>query len=409
MRRPEHAVAITGLGALSPIGADVARCAESLREGRSAIAPWRNLSPAGIDAPMGAEIREYDPAAHFEPRRLPALDRFAQLAVVAAREAMADARLELTDPLRERTATVIATGIGAQATQEDCYRRLFAEHAERFHPLIVPRVMPNAATCQVSMDLGLRGPAFAVASACASSAHAILQGALLLHAGLADVAVVGGSEACLTLGTLRGWEALRVLSRDTCRPFSADRSGLVLGEGAAVLVLESARHALARGARVHAWLRGFGMSADARDLTQLSADGAVRALRSALAHAGMAPDRVRYINAHGTGTASNDVTETRAIREVFGAHADRLAVSSTKSLHGHLLGAAGALEAIATVLALRDGFLPPTANFTKPGEGCDLDYVPNRARACDAEFALSSSFAFGGLNAVLAFERGVSS
>jgi nodulation protein E len=402
-----QAIAVTGLGAIAPIGSTVEQCWDALRAGRPAIGPWRNLPAHELQTPMGAEVIGFDPAAHFEARRLAQLDRFSQLALVAARQAVADAGIEFDAALRERTAVVVGTGIGGQSTQEENYRRLFAEQATRYSPLVVPRSMPNAAASHVSIEYGLQGPAFAIASACASSAHALAQGLLLIRAGLADVVLAGGSEACLTLGMIKSWEALRVLSRDTCRPFSKDRSGLVLGEGAALLVLESLEHAQARGARVHARLVGAGMSSDARDLVQPSVEGPARAMRAALADGGVDPARVDYLNAHGTGTAGNDVTETRAIREVFGERADALAVSSTKSMHGHLLGATGALEALATVLAIRHGVLPPTANFSEPGDGCDLDYVPNRARLRPIDVALSSSFAFGGLNCVLAFARAV--
>jgi nodulation protein E len=251
----------------------------------------------------------------------------------------------------------------------------------------------------------LRGPTFAVASACASANHAIIQAAQMIRYGMADAAITGGTEACLTFGAIRAWEAMRVLADDTCRPFSANRRGLVLGEGAAIFVLESLEHAQARGAVILAELAGIGMTADATDIVMPSAEGGARAMSQALADAGLAPQDVDYINAHGTGTLANDPTETRAIHLAFGAHADRLAVSSTKSMHGHALGASGALELVAVIGALRDGVVPPTANLDKPDPACDLDYVPNTAREMPVRAALSNSFAFGGLNAVLALKR----
>jgi nodulation protein E len=263
--------------------------------------------------------------------------------------------------------------------------------------------MPSAAASQVSMGFGIQGPVFSVASACSSAAHAIAQAAAMIRAGLVDLALAGGTDAPFTLGLMKAWEALRVLSSDSCRPFCRDRSGIVLGEGAGMLVLESEAHARRRGATIRAELAGAGMSSDAGHITDPSVEGAARAMRAALDDAGMDPAEIDYVNAHGTGTQANDLTETRAVHAVFGEHASRLAVSSTKSMHGHALGASGALEAVATVLALQKGVIPPTANFTEPGEGCDLDYVPNRARAAPVRAALSNSFAFGGLNAVLAF------
>jgi nodulation protein E len=396
-------VAVTGLGAITALGATARETWSGLASGTSGIRPWQNLAPSSVATPVGAEVVGFAPEAHFAARRLPALDRVSQLALVAAREAVRDAALAERSALGERAAVVIGTGIGGQSTQEDAYRRLFTEQARRFHPLIVPRAMPSAAASQISIELGARGPSFAVTSACASGAHALAQAAALIRAGLADIAIAGGAEACLTPGVIKSWEALRVLARDTCRPFSKDRTGLVLGEGAAVLVLESEAHAGARGANVHAWLAGCGMSSDAHDLVQPDVDGEVRALRAALRDAALAPEDIDYVNAHGTGTVSNDAIETRALREAFGAHADALAVSSTKSMHGHALGASGAIEALATVLAIQHGLIPPTAGFTAPGPGCDLDYVPNRARAARVRAALSSSFAFGGSNAVLVF------
>jgi nodulation protein E len=266
-------------------------------------------------------------------------------------------------------------------------------------------VMTNASASQISIAYGLRGPTFAVASACASANHAIIQAAQMIRYGMADVAIAGGTEACLTYGALRAWEAMRVLADDTCRPFSINRRGLVLGEGAGIFVLESMEHAQARGAVILAELAGVGMTADASDIVMPNATGAAAAMTQAMADADLAPQDVDYINAHGTGTQANDSTETRAIRLAFGAHADRLAVSSTKSMHGHALGASGALELVAVVGALRDGVVPPTANLDEVDPACDLDYVPNVGREMPVRAALSNSFAFGGLNAVLALKR----
>jgi nodulation protein E len=265
--------------------------------------------------------------------------------------------------------------------------------------------MPSAGASSISMDLGITGPAFATTSACSSAAHAIGVALMLLRTGMADVSLTGGSEACITFGTIKAWEGLRVLAKDTCRPFCRHRKGMVIGEGAGTLVLETLDHARARGAEIHSELIGFGMSSDAHNLIQPLAGGAARAIHGALENAGIAPEDVDYINAHGTGTAQNDPTETQAIRDVFGKHADQLAVSSTKSMHGHALGAAAALEAIASIIALRKQTAPPTTNFLEPDPQCNLDYVPNAARSMPMKVALSNSFAFGGLNTVLAFRH----
>jgi nodulation protein E len=262
--------------------------------------------------------------------------------------------------------------------------------------------MPSAAASMVSKHIGIKGPVFSIASACASGAHAIIQGAMMIRSGLVDVAVVGGTDAPFTYGLLKSWEALRVVSSDTCRPFSCDRSGMVLGEGAAVLVLESETHAASRGVRCYAELAGFGMTSDAGHITRPDVDGIAAAISAALADARVVPEDIDYINAHGTGTEANDLAETEAIHQVFGRHAHSIAVSSTKSMHGHALGAASAMELVATVLTVYKGLIPPTANFTSAGDGCDLDYVPNLARAGKIDIALCNSFAFGGLNAVIA-------
>jgi nodulation protein E len=374
-----------------------------LSEGRPGIAPLTTVEPGRLRFANGAEVRDFDPARHFEPTRLDLLDRFAQFALVAAREAIRDAGIEWTPALRERAAVVWGSSLGGQCTQDAQFAELYGAGRDRIHPLTIPRAMANAAASQLSMEFGLTGPAFSLSTACASANHALGEALWLLRSGRADVALAGGSEAPFSFATLKGWEAMRVISPDTCRPFSRDRRGMILGEGGAVLVLEPLEAAHARGARVYAELAGSGMSADAHHITQPAVAGPARAMRAALADAGLPAQAVGYINAHGTGTAGNDPAESRAIHEVFGAHAASLAVSSTKSLHGHALGAAGALEAVAAVLALHHGVLPPTANFTTPDPECDLDVIPNQARTQRVEAALSNSFAFGGLNAVLAF------
>jgi nodulation protein E len=295
--------------------------------------------------------------------------------------------------------------VGGQSTEDVGFQDLYKKGLNRVHPLTIPKTMANAGASHISMEFGITGPSFTFSTACASAAHAIGQAFWMVRSGMTDLAIAGGSEAPFSLGILKAWEAMRVVSTDTCRPFSKDRRGMILGEGAAMLVLEPMEAAQARGVRIHGELVGFGMSADAAHITQPSSEGAARAMRAALRDAGIAPDAVGYINAHGTGTAANDPTEMAAIRAVFGAHAGRLAVSSTKSMHGHALGASAALECVATALALRDGLLPPTANYREPDPECDLDVIPNQARAAQVEFALSNSFAFGGLNAVLALKR----
>ncbi|MGQ9365648.1 beta-ketoacyl-[acyl-carrier-protein] synthase family protein [Azospirillum sp. ST 5-10] len=394
-------VVVTGLGVVAPTGLGVPAFAESLFAGRSAIGPLTLVPTERLAVKVAAEVRGFVPEAHFEARRLGLLDRVAQFAVVAAREAVAMAGLAFDPALGARTATVLGTGVGGIGTLDDGYRRLYGEEAPRLHPFTIPRLMVSAPVSHVSMEFGLTGPAFTAASACASSGHAIAMALQLLRAGLADVAVTGGAEASLSFGALKGWEAMRIVSPDTCRPFSRDRSGMVLGEGAAVLVLETAAHARARGAEPLAELAGAGMSADARDITAPDRAGAARAMRLALTDAGLAPQDVDYVNAHGTGTAANDACEAAALADVFGAALPP--VSASKSMFGHALGAAGALEAVATVLAMRRGLLPPTANFTEPDPACPVDAVPNEARPAAVRAALSNSFAFGGLNAVLAF------
>ena len=395
-------VVITGVGAVSALGLDLRAHSEALRAGRSAIGPITIISTEGLVTKIGAEVRGFDPAAYFESGKIALLDRCAQLALVATREAVAASGLTFRDGLGPRTAVVLGAGVGGQTTQDENYFRVYHEGAKRLHPFTIPKLMISAAASHITMEHGITGPSFTVASACASANHAIGVAFHMVRSGSADVAITGGTEATITFGTMKGWDALRVMAPDTCRPFSRDRKGMVLGEGAAVAVIESLESAKARGAQILAEIVGFGMSSDAGDIVLPSPEGAAAAIRGCLVDARLAPEQVDYINAHGTGTAANDITETKAIHTVMGPHAKRLAVSSTKSMHGHALGAAGALELAATVIALRDGFIPPTANFTEADPQCDLDYVPNEPRVRPIGVALSNSFAFGGQNAVLA-------
>ena len=403
MTSPARRVAVTGVGAISALGHDAPRMWAALCDGRCAIARIESVDVSNFRFQNGAEVKGFDPAEHFEPGRLDLLDRFAQFAVIAAREAVRDSGVELTAELRERTAVFTGSSLGGQTTQDAAFVELYQRKSGRVHPLSIPRGMANAGASQISIEFGLTGPCLTISTACSSANHAIGQAFWMVRSGAVELAIAGGSEAPFSHGHLKAWEAMRVVAPDTCRPFSADRRGLILGEGGAMLVLEPLEAARARGARIYAELSGFGMSSDAHHATQPTVAGPARAMRGALADAELSPEQVGYINAHGTGTRGNDSAEARAIREVFGAHADSLAVSSTKSMHGHALGAAGALEAVATVLALANGILPPTANFTTPDPECDLDVVADRARAATPQAALSNSFAFGGLNAVLAF------
>ncbi|HTV28700.1 MAG TPA: beta-ketoacyl-[acyl-carrier-protein] synthase family protein [Xanthobacteraceae bacterium] len=399
-------VVVTGLGAVTPLGHTVTSYWENLKAGVSGLGPVTLASmPEELTQKVVAEVKDFDPLKHFPERQLSTLDRVSQFAVVAAREAIAQAGITFDMPLSVRTATIVGTGAGGMTTQDDSFRRIYLEKRSRVFPLTIPKLMANAPASQISMACGLRGPAFVVASACASATHAIGLAFHMVRAGSVDCAVTGGAEACITFGVLRGWEAMRVMSPDVCRPFSKDRMGLILGEGAAMMVLEPLERAQARGAEILGEIVGLGMSADAADLTAPDQGGMVRAMRAALDDAGLGPDDIQYVNAHGTGTAANDETETKALHEAFGPHAPKLAISSTKSMVGHALGGAGALELVATLMAMRESIVPPTIGYLEPDPACDLDYVPNTAREMPVHAAVSNSFAFGGLNAVLAMKK----
>jgi nodulation protein E len=398
-------VAVTGIGVIASPGHTRDAFWRAISQGAPAIRPVTLVPPALLRFSNGAEVVNYRPTDFFDEKEAAMLDRFAHFAAIAAREAVADAGIRFDAALGESTAVVTGSCIGGQTTEDEGFHLLYAQNASRFPPLTIPKAMANAGASRISLEFGITGPVYTVSTACSSANHAIGQAFWMIRNGAAEVAIAGGSEAPFSPGILKAWEAMRVVSPDTCRPFSRDRKGLILGEGAAMLVLEPLERARARGANVWGEIAGFGMSSDAHHLTQPLAGGAARAMRMALADAGIAPEQVGYINAHGTGTETNDATETQAIRTVFGAHADKLLVSSTKSMHGHTLGAAGAIEAAATLLAMRHGLVPPTANFTAPDPACDLDIVANTARAADVQCAVSNSFAFGGLNAVLVFSR----
>jgi nodulation protein E len=398
-------VVVTGVGVLSSIGNSVAQFGESLRAGRPGIGPIAQVDTSRLRFRNAAEIQGFEPNKYFSESQLTWLDRFAQLGIVAARDAIADSGLAWNDALRARTGVIAGSCLGGIATEDAYYFDFYHEKKPRCSPTAIPRIMSNAVASHVAMDQKFTGASFTTSTACSSANHAIGQAFWLIRQGTLDCALAGGSEAPIVFGHLKAWEGMRVVAPDTCRPFSKNRAGLILGEGAAMLVLETLEHARARGANIYAELAGFGMSADAHHLTNPLAEGAARAMNDALDDAGLAREQINYVNAHGTGTPANDSTETRALHQVFGSHAERLAVSSTKSMHGHALGAAGALEAAATVLAMHRNFIPPTANFLERDPACDLDVVPNEARAAQIEAALSNSFAFGGLNAVLAFRR----
>jgi nodulation protein E len=398
-------VVITGIGVISAIGKTRDEFAQSLREGRCGIDKFTNPALADLRFQNGAEVRGYNPEDHFSLKEADMIDRFAQFAIVAAREAVVQSGIKWTHELKENTAIVTGSCVGGKNSEDQGFWDVYKMGKPRVHPMTIPKTMANAGASAISLEFGITGPAFTISTACASSAHAIGQAFNMVRAGQCDVALTGGSEAPFSYGILKAWEAMRVVSPTVCRPFSKNRDGMILGEGGAMLVIESLDHAVARGAKPIAEIAGSGMSSDAHHITQPSAEGAAKAIRMALKDAGIPAERIGYVNAHGTGTTANDPTETRALLIAFGNHARRLAVSSTKAMHGHTLGAAGAIEAAATILALSTGVLPPTINFTEADPLCDLDVLPNLAREADIEYAISNSFAFGGLNAVLAFRR----
>jgi nodulation protein E len=359
-----------------------------------------------VNITIAAEVKNYSETRHFDERELLVYDRYTQFALLSAAEAISDAGIDFKrdETLALETAVIVASGVGGWDTIDRTFYGLHKLGKSRVPPLTIPRMMVSAATSQISVKHGLKGPAFCVSSACSSSNHAIGEAYWMIRSGRARAALAGGSEAEISLTSQRGWESLRVLAPDTCRPFSLGRKGMVVGEGAGILVLERLDDAKQRGARIYCEIAGYGLSADAGDIVSPDADGAARAIRQALETSRLAPEGIDYVNAHGTGTQLNDATEVKAIKMVFGPAARRLMVSSTKSMHGHALGATSAIEAVATIKAIEQGVVPPTANYLEPDPDCDLDHVPNVARQARIRAALSNSLAFGGLNAVVAFK-----
>ena len=397
-------VVITGAGTINALGGSVPETLQAMREGQLGIGPLQMRDLDRLTVKIGGQIKDFDPEAHFDRQKLALYDRVTQLVLLASREAMGQSGLEITEELSETTGVVLGTAAGGMNTWDDNFRSVYEEGKNRVHPFVVPKLMTNAAASHLSMAHNIKGPSLTVSTACASSNHAIGLAFQMVRSGMAQVMLAGGGDAMLTFGGIKAWEGLRVMSKTACRPFSANRSGMVQGEGAGVFVLETYEGAKARGAEILAELIGFSMTSDAGDIVMPNQQGAVRAIRGALRDARLDPQDIGYINAHGTGTAANDKTECAAVMEAFGAHAPALMMSSTKSMHGHLIGGTGAVELLACLMALRDGVIAPTIGYEQPDPNCALDVVPNVARQANVTAALSNAFAFGGMNAVLALK-----
>lgn len=398
-------VVITGAGTINALGHDVAQTFEAMREGRCGIGPLEIPDVDRLMVKIAGQVRNYDEHAHFNRQQIALYDRFTQFTLLAARQAVDQSGLEFHGELADRSGVVLGTSGGGLTTQDENYRVVYEEGKNRVHPFIVPKLMNNAATSHLSIEFNLRGPSFTVATACASSNHAMGQAFQMIRSGMAPVMLTGGSESMLVFGGVKAWEGLRVMSKDGCRPFSANRNGMVQGEGAGVFVFEDYEHARKRGATILAEVIGFAMSSDASDIVMPSKQGAGRAITGAMRDARIDKSEVGYINAHGTGTAANDKTESAAVADAFGPHADKLMMSSTKSMHGHLIGGTGAVELLACIMALKDGIIAPTINYEEPDPECALDVVPNEAREANVDVVLTNAFAFGGLNAVLALRK----
>jgi nodulation protein E len=376
-----------------------------MREGRCGIGPLEFRDVERLSIQIGGQVKGFETEGLFNRQQMTLYDRFTQFTLCAASEAIAQSGLTFAGELAARSGVVLGTAGGGVSTWDDNYRSVYEDGKNRVHPFVVPKLMNNAACSHVSMMHNLKGPSFTVSTACASSNHAMAQAHAMVRSGISDVMITGGSESMLCFGGVKAWEGLRVMSKDACRPFSANRNGMVQGEGAGIFVFEDYDHARARGAEILCEVAGFAMSSDAADIVMPSKQGAARAIAGALADARIDRSEVGYINAHGTGTAANDKTECAAVADVFGPYADDLMISSTKSMHGHAIGGTGAIELLACIMALKDGIIAPTIGYEEADPECALDVVPNEAREANVSVALSNAFAFGGLNAVLALKK----
>ncbi len=394
-------VVITGSGTINALGNNVSQTLVSMREGRCGIGPLKFRDVDRLSVKIGAQVKGYNETDYFDHQELTLFDRFTQFAILAARQAVEESGLIFDEELSENSGVLLGTAAGGMNTWEDNYRAVFESGKNRVHPFVVPKLMNNAAACTISMEFNLKGPSFTVSTACASSNHAIGLAFQMVRSGMAKIMVTGGSESMLTFGGVKAWEGLRVMSKDACRPFSGNRSGMVQGEGAGIFILETFENAISRGANILAEIVGFAMNSDASHIVMPSKRGAAISISRALKDARINVSDVNYINAHGTGTRANDTTECAAIESVFGGHLENLMVSSTKSMHGHLIGATGAVELLACIMALRDGIIAPTIGYEQKDETCALDVVPNFARNAKVKAVVSNAFAFGGMNAVL--------
>ena len=398
-------VVITGAGTINALGHSVPETLAAMREGVCGIGPLELRDVDRLAIQIGGQVRGFEAEGRYNRQQMSLYDRFTQFTLAAAREAITQSGLSFHGELSARSGVVLGTAGGGVSTWDDNYRAVYEEGKNRVHPFVVPKLMNNAAASHVSIEWNLKGPSFTVSTACASSNHAMAQAFAMVRSGMAPAMITGGSESMLCFGGVKAWEGLRVMSRDACRPFSANRNGMVQGEGAGIFVFEEYEHARARGAEIMCEVAGFAMTSDASDIVMPSKAGAARAMTGALADGRIDRDEVGYINAHGTGTAANDKTECAAVADAFGPHADRLMISSTKSMHGHLIGGTGAVELLACIMALREGVIAPTIGYEEPDPECALDVVPNEAREAKVSVALSNAFAFGGLNAVIALRR----
>ena len=398
-------VVITGAGTINALAHDVPGTFEAFREGRCGITDLDIRDKDRLSIQIGGQVHNWDPEAHFNRQQIVLYDKFTQFTLLAARQAVAQSGLDFDGHLGYDAGVILGTAGGGVNTWDDNYRAVYEEGKNRVHPFVVPKLMNNAAASHLSMEYNLKGPSYTVATACASSNHAMGQAFHMIRSGATRAMLTGGSESMLCFGGIKAWEGLRVMSKDACRPFSLTRNGMVQGEGAAVFVFEEYEMARARGAEILAEVIGFAMTSDASDIVMPSKQGAARAMAGAMRDARISPEDVGYINAHGTGTAANDKTECAAVADVFGPHADRLMMSSTKSMHGHLIGGTGAVELLACILALKHGVIAPTIGYEEADPECALDIVPNTAREAKVDVCLTNAFAFGGLNAVLALKR----